>query len=141
LTAAAPGPAPSPHGYGPSRAAALHRWRLSAAGFATASGAHGIAANLGACTRGGNLLVPRVLLARCDGAEVELKPVFGALAGRAGGPAGFAAASAGPSRPTPRPRGQALKPGMRRPVHPAPDHHLRYCRSSRRHLQRLLQPR
>ena len=78
-------------------------WPLYAAGFTTAFGAHGIAANLGA---GGASLVRSVLylgvlLALYDGAEVVLKPVFGTLADRVGarpvlvgGLIGFAAASA-----------------------------------------------
>ncbi len=59
---------------------------LYAAGFTTAFGAHAIAANLGGYTRGrhDSLLVLGVLLALYDGAEVLLKPVFGALADRAG---------------------------------------------------------
>ncbi|MEV4889289.1 MFS transporter [Nonomuraea sp. NPDC055795] len=78
-------------------------WPLYAAGFTTAFGAHGIAANLG---QGEADLVRSVLylgllLALYDGAEVVLKPVFGALADRIGarpvllgGLIGFAAASA-----------------------------------------------
>jgi MFS family permease len=59
---------------------------LYAAGFTTAFGAHSIAANLGGYTgaRHEPLLVLGVLLAVYDGAEVALKPVFGALADRAG---------------------------------------------------------
>ena len=59
---------------------------LYAAGFTTAFGAHAIAANLGGYTRGrhDSLLVLGVLLALYDGAEVLLKPVFGALADRVG---------------------------------------------------------
>ncbi|WP_103890034.1 MFS transporter [Actinacidiphila yanglinensis] len=61
-------------------------WPLYAAGFTTAFGAHGIAANLGAHGRGavGSLLVLGGLLALYDGAEVLLKPVFGTLADRVG---------------------------------------------------------
>ncbi len=59
---------------------------LYAAGFTTAFGAHAIAANLGGYTRGrhDSLLVLGLLLALYDGAEVVLKPVFGALADRIG---------------------------------------------------------
>jgi MFS family permease len=59
---------------------------LYAAGFTTAFGAHAIAANLGGYTRGrhDSLLVLGVLLALYDGAEVLLKPVFGALSDRVG---------------------------------------------------------
>lgn len=59
---------------------------LYAAGFTTAFGAHSIAANLGGYTdaRYEPLLVLGVLLAVYDGAEVVLKPVFGALADRVG---------------------------------------------------------
>lgn len=59
---------------------------LYAAGFTTAFGAHSIAANLGgyAGARHEPLLVLGVLLAVYDGAEVALKPVFGALADRTG---------------------------------------------------------
>jgi MFS family permease len=59
---------------------------LYAAGFTTAFGAHSIAANLGGYTEGRHepLLVLGVLLAVYDGAEVLLKPVFGALADRTG---------------------------------------------------------
>jgi MFS transporter, DHA1 family, tetracycline resistance protein len=59
---------------------------LYAAGFTTAFGAHSIAANLGGYTgaRHEPLLVLGVLLAVYDGAEVALKPVFGALADRTG---------------------------------------------------------
>lgn len=59
---------------------------LYAAGFVTAFGAHSIAASLGAYTRqeGGSLLALGLLLAVYDGAEVVLKPVFGALVDRVG---------------------------------------------------------
>jgi DHA1 family tetracycline resistance protein-like MFS transporter len=59
---------------------------LYAAGFVTAFGAHSIAANLGWDTGGQHtsLLVLGVLLAVYDGAEVLLKPVFGALCDRIG---------------------------------------------------------
>ncbi|MFF3362071.1 MFS transporter [Streptomyces misionensis] len=78
-------------------------WPLYAAGFTTAFGAHGIAANLGA---GGanpvrSVLYLGVLLALYDGAEVVLKPVFGTVADRVGarpvllgGLVAFAASSA-----------------------------------------------
>ncbi|WP_438302698.1 MFS transporter [Streptomyces sp. HUAS TT11] len=78
-------------------------WPLYAAGFTTAFGAHGIAANLGGFSEDGvtSLLVLGGLLALYDGAEVVLKPVFGTLADRIGarpvllcGLVGFAAASA-----------------------------------------------
>lgn len=61
-------------------------WPLYAAGFTTAFGAHGVAANLGAFTAGRHesLLVLGGLLALYDGAEVLLKPVFGTLADRIG---------------------------------------------------------
>ncbi|MFC3572504.1 MFS transporter [Streptomyces yaanensis] len=76
---------------------------LYAAGFTTAFGAHGIAANLGGFSEDAvtSLLVLGGLLALYDGAEVVLKPVFGALADRVGarpvllgGLVAFAAASA-----------------------------------------------
>jgi DHA1 family tetracycline resistance protein-like MFS transporter len=76
---------------------------LYAAGFVTAFGAHGIAASLGGYTDGqhASLLTLGLLLAVYDGAEVVLKPVFGALADRIGarpvligGLLAFAAASA-----------------------------------------------
>ncbi|MBL7621990.1 MULTISPECIES: MFS transporter [unclassified Frankia] len=61
-------------------------WPLYAAGFTTAFGAHGIAANLGAASGHAvtSLLVLGGLLALYDGAEVLLKPVFGGLADRVG---------------------------------------------------------
>ena len=83
------------------------RWRLAplwAAGFVTAFAAHAIAANLGgyATGRHASLLEFGVLLALYDGAEVLLKPAFGALADRVGprpvllgGLLAFAASSAG----------------------------------------------
>jgi MFS family permease len=79
-------------------------WPLYAAGFTTAFGAHGLAANLGGFTTGhhNSLLVLGGLLALYDGAEVLLKPVFGTLSDRIGarpvllgGLAAFAAASVG----------------------------------------------
>ena len=78
-------------------------WPLYAAGFTTAFGAHGIAANLGSFSQDAvtSLLVLGGLLALYDGAEVVLKPVFGTLADRIGakpvmlgGLIAFAAASA-----------------------------------------------
>ena len=56
------------------------------AGFVTAFGAHAVAANLGRYTLGhhGSLWELGLLLGIYDGAEVVLKPVFGALADRAG---------------------------------------------------------
>ncbi|MGH4031189.1 MFS transporter [Actinomycetota bacterium Odt1-20B] len=77
-------------------------WPLYAAGFTTAFGAHGIAANLGAGDRDlvESVLYLGVLLALYDGAEVVLKPVFGTLADAVGakpvlvgGLVGFAVAS------------------------------------------------
>ncbi|MBB5159754.1 MFS transporter [Saccharopolyspora phatthalungensis] len=75
---------------------------LYAAGFVTAFGAHSIAAGLGAYTGFASLLTLGLLLAVYDGAEIVLKPVFGAVADRIGprpvlfgGLLGFAAASAG----------------------------------------------
>lgn len=57
-----------------------------AAGFVTAFGAHSIAAGLGgyAESQHASLLTLGLLLAVYDGAEVVLKPVFGALADRIG---------------------------------------------------------
>jgi MFS family permease len=59
---------------------------LYAAGFTTAFGAHGIAANLGSFSDDAitSLMVLGGLLALYDGAEVLLKPVFGTLADRIG---------------------------------------------------------
>jgi MFS family permease len=77
-------------------------WPLYAAAFTTAFGAHGVAANLGGFTthRHHSLLLLGGLLALYDGAEVLLKPLFGALSDRVGarpvllgGLLGFAAAS------------------------------------------------
>jgi DHA1 family tetracycline resistance protein-like MFS transporter len=61
-------------------------WPLYAAGFTTAFGAHGIAANLGAATSGHTpaLWTLGVVLALYDGAEIVLKPVFGSLSDRVG---------------------------------------------------------
>nr|WP_250566822.1 MFS transporter [Streptomyces sp. Tu102] len=84
-------------------APAARMWPLYAAGFTTAFGAHGIAANLGGHSDDAvtSLLVLGGLLALYDGAEVLLKPVFGSLADRIGarpvllgGLIGFALASA-----------------------------------------------
>ncbi|WP_030796548.1 MFS transporter [Streptomyces sp. NRRL S-337] len=78
-------------------------WPLYAAGFTTAFGAHGIAANLGGLSPDAvtSVMVLGGLLALYDGAEVLLKPLFGTLADRIGarpvllgGLAAFAAASA-----------------------------------------------
>ncbi|MER0241120.1 MFS transporter [Streptomyces sp. HSW2009] len=72
----------------PPAAAPRHTmWPLYAAGFTTAFGAHGIAANLGGFSDDAvtSLLVLGGLLALYDGAEVLLKPVFGSLADRVGG--------------------------------------------------------
>ncbi len=79
------------------------RWPLYAAGFTTAFGAHGIAANLGGHSPDAvtSMLVLGGLLALYDGAEIVLKPLFGGLADRIGarpvllgGLVAFAAASA-----------------------------------------------
>jgi MFS family permease len=87
----------------PRPAPARQMWPLYAAGFTTAFGAHGIAANLGGRTDDAvtSLLVLGGLLALYDGAEVVLKPLFGTLADRVGarpvllgGLVAFAAASA-----------------------------------------------
>ncbi|MFD8079416.1 MFS transporter [Streptomyces sp. NPDC059718] len=61
-------------------------WPLYAAGFTTAFGAHGIAANLGGHTADAvtSLMVLGGLLALYDGAEVLLKPMFGTLADHIG---------------------------------------------------------
>ncbi|MBA9003299.1 MFS transporter [Thermomonospora cellulosilytica] len=84
-------------------APARQMWPLYAAGFTTAFGAHGIAANLGGFSEDAvtSLLVLGGLLALYDGAEVLLKPLFGTLADRIGarpvllgGLVAFAAASA-----------------------------------------------
>ncbi|SCG13031.1 Major Facilitator Superfamily protein, partial [Streptomyces sp. MnatMP-M27] len=84
-------------------APARHMAPLYAAGFTTAFGAHGIAANLGGFSNDAvtSLLVLGGLLALYDGAEVLLKPVFGTLADKIGarpvllgGLIAFAAASA-----------------------------------------------
>ncbi|WP_327316185.1 MFS transporter [Streptomyces sp. NBC_01235] len=84
-------------------APARQMWPLYAAGFTTAFGAHGIAANLGGFSGDAvtSLMVLGGLLALYDGAEVLLKPVFGTLADRIGarpvllgGLVAFAAASA-----------------------------------------------
>lgn len=87
-------------------AVAHHRhryWPLYAAGFVTAFGAHSIAANLGTYGQQhrAGLLAIGLLLAVYDGAEVILKPVFGAVVDRVGarpvligGLIGFACASA-----------------------------------------------
>ncbi len=94
-----------PPGREPDRAVPPGRqmWPLYAAGFTTAFGAHGIAANLGGDAEGAvtSLLVLGGLLALYDGAEVLLKPVFGTLADRigarpvlVGGLVAFAGASA-----------------------------------------------
>lgn len=81
MTESAPGDASGP---APGRPRTVYP--LYAAGFVTAFGAHGIAANLGAYTHAehASLWVLGVLLAIYDGAEVVLKPVFGALTDRIG---------------------------------------------------------
>ncbi|MEV3982038.1 MFS transporter [Nonomuraea sp. NPDC049758] len=70
----------------PPAAAGRRMWPLYAAGFTTAFGAHGIAANLGGFSTDAvtSLLVLGGLLALYDGAEVLLKPLFGSLADRIG---------------------------------------------------------
>jgi MFS family permease len=97
--AAASGPFPQEPAAAPRR----RMWPLYAAGFTTAFGAHGIAANLGGFSSDAvtSLLVLGGLLALYDGAEVVLKPLFGTLADRVGarpvllgGLVAFAAASA-----------------------------------------------
>jgi DHA1 family tetracycline resistance protein-like MFS transporter len=67
-------------------APARQHWPLFAAGFVTAFGAHSIAASLGGYTSSehASLLTLGLLLAVYDGAEIVLKPVFGALADRIG---------------------------------------------------------
>ncbi|WP_199537279.1 hypothetical protein [Spongiactinospora gelatinilytica] len=61
-------------------------WPQYPAGFTTAFGAHGIAANLGGFSDDAvvSLMVLGGLLALYDGAEVLLKPLFGTLADRIG---------------------------------------------------------
>jgi MFS family permease len=83
--AAEPGAAPASEAER-GRRARVGSWPLFAAGFTTAFGAHGVAANLGAFTTGRHesLLLLGGLLALYDGAEVLLKPVFGGLADRIG---------------------------------------------------------
>jgi MFS transporter, DHA1 family, tetracycline resistance protein len=78
-------PASQP-GRNPVPAARGRLFPLYGAGFVTAFGAHSIAAGLGAYTHGqhASLLTLGLLLAVYDGAEVLLKPVFGALADRVG---------------------------------------------------------
>ncbi|WP_248845102.1 MFS transporter [Streptomyces griseorubiginosus] len=75
-------PTEAPRQAAPARA----MWPLYAAGFTTAFGAHGIAANLGGFSDDAvtSLLVLGGLLALYDGAEVVLKPLFGCLADRIG---------------------------------------------------------
>ncbi|GGS66908.1 MFS transporter [Nonomuraea spiralis] len=70
----------------PAAAPARQMWPLYAAGFTTAFGAHGIAANLGGFSADAvtSLLVLGGLLALYDGVEVLLKPLFGSLADRIG---------------------------------------------------------
>ena len=77
------GAASTPDAPAPAR---WRTWPLLAAGFVTAFGAHAIAANLGryATGRHASLLELGVLLALYDGAEVLLKPAFGALADHIG---------------------------------------------------------
>jgi hypothetical protein len=76
------GDAPGPADAAPRRAVVP----LYAAGFVTAFGAHGIAANQGLYTHHehASLLTLGVLLALYDGAEVVLNPVFGALTDQIG---------------------------------------------------------
>src|SRR5919198_5644650 len=99
-------PAATPTPAGPTTPAGVRAalGPLLAAGFVTAFGAHAIAATLGRYTAGrhASLAELGVLLALYDGAELVLKPAFGALADRIGarpvllgGLLGFAAASAG----------------------------------------------
>ncbi|GAA4585584.1 hypothetical protein GCM10023194_28670 [Planotetraspora phitsanulokensis] len=70
----------------PQAAPRRQMWPLYAAGFTTAFGAHGIAANLGGFSEDAitSLMVLGGLLALYDGAEVVLKPLFGTLADRIG---------------------------------------------------------
>jgi MFS transporter, DHA1 family, tetracycline resistance protein len=77
-------------------------WPVNAAGFTTAFGAHSVAAGLGGTTGDAPaaLLTLGLLLAVYDGAEIVLKPVFGAVVDRVGprrvllgGLAAFAVAS------------------------------------------------
>lgn len=79
-------PRPAPADQAASSAADRVMWPLYAAGFTTAFGAHGVAANLAGFNRstGGTLLTLGILLAVYDGAEIVFKPVFGALADRIG---------------------------------------------------------
>jgi len=72
-------------------------WPLYAAGFVTAFGAYAVAANLAGYGRHVSLVELGGLLGVYDGAEVVLKPVFGALSDRIGAKVvliGFAVASA-----------------------------------------------
>src|SRR5258708_19382384 len=112
---------------GPIAAGRLQLAPIYAAGFVTAFGAHAVAANLGryALGRHGSLWELGLLLGIYDGAEVILKPVFGALADRkgvkpvmAGGLAGFAAASAA-FVPGGDPHLPAPPPSPHRPAPPA----------------------
>ncbi|MFF0268164.1 MFS transporter [Kribbella sp. NPDC004536] len=77
-------------------------WPLYAAGFTTAFGAHAVAASLGGRSSDAvtSLMTLGALLALYDGAEILLKPVFGAVSDRIGarpvlllGLLGFAVAS------------------------------------------------
>jgi MFS family permease len=85
-----------------SRPLDVRMWPLYAAGFTTAFGAHAVAANLGGFSEDAvkSLMTLGILLALYDGAEVLLKPVFGAVADQIGarpvliaGLVGFAVAS------------------------------------------------
>lgn len=62
------------------------RWPVYGAGFVTAFGAHAVAANLGgyATSHHSSLWELGLLLGVYDGAEVVLKPVFGAMVDRRG---------------------------------------------------------